>query len=70
MEWNAEQQSLKSKYYTVGYDIVRPSAAERDAKINFDRVLWKKVGDTGLFGLCMPEEYGGSGLGIADFGAA
>jgi len=70
MEWNAEQQSLKSKYYNVGYDIVRPSAAERDAKINFDRVLWKKVGDTGLFGLCMPEEYGGAGLGIAEFGAA
>jgi len=70
MEWNTEQLNLKSKYYTVGHDIVRPSAAERDAKVNFDRALWKRVGDTGLFGLCMPEEYGGAGLGIAEFGAA
>lgn len=70
MEWNTEQLNLKSKYYTVGQEIVRPSAAERDATVNFDRSLWKKVGSTGLFGLCMPEEYGGAGLGIADFGAA
>jgi len=70
MEWNTEQLNLKSKYYTVGQEIVRPSAAERDATVNFDRSLWKKVGNTGLFGLCMPEEYGGAGLGIADFGAA
>jgi isovaleryl-CoA dehydrogenase len=70
MEWNTEQLNLKSKYYTVGHEIVRPSAAQRDAKINFDRALWKRVGNTGLFGICMPEEYGGAGLGIADFGAA
>lgn len=70
MEWNTEQLNLKSKYYTVGQEIVRPSAAERDATVNFDRSLWKKVGNTGLFGLYMPEEYGGAGLGIADFGAA
>lgn len=70
MEWNTEQLNLKSKYFKVGHDIVRPSAAERDAAVNFDRALWKKVADTGLFGICMPEEYGGAGLGIAEFGAA
>jgi alkylation response protein AidB-like acyl-CoA dehydrogenase len=70
MEWNTEQLNLKSKYYAVGHKIVRPSAAQRDAEVHFDRALWKRVGDTGLFGICMPKEYGGAGLGIADFGAA
>ncbi|NVK38747.1 MAG: acyl-CoA/acyl-ACP dehydrogenase [Gammaproteobacteria bacterium] len=70
MEWNTEQQALKQRYFEVGRDLVRPSAAFRDESVSFDKALWRKVGDTGLLGLSMPEQYGGSGLSITDFSAA
>ncbi|MER5952018.1 acyl-CoA dehydrogenase family protein [Streptomyces sp. NPDC001904] len=31
-----------------------------------DRELWRELGAAGLFGLCLPEESGGVGLGLAD----
>lgn len=40
---------------------IRPSAEERDLTEHWDPVLWKKMGDVGLLGLCHPEEYGGQG---------
>jgi alkylation response protein AidB-like acyl-CoA dehydrogenase len=70
MEWNKEQLALKQRYLEVGRDLVRPSAAHRDESVTFDKSLWKKVGDTGLLGLSMPVQYGGSGLSITDFSAA
>ena len=70
MEWNKEQLALKQRYFEVGRDLVRPSAAHRDESVTFDKALWKQVGSTGLLGLSMPVQFGGSGLSITDFSAA
>src|SRR4051812_25064047 len=32
----------------------------------FDRVTWKKLADAGLLALAVPEEQGGSGLGLVE----
>ena len=32
----------------------------------FDRELWHELGDAGLLGLALPEEYDGAGLGIIE----
>jgi alkylation response protein AidB-like acyl-CoA dehydrogenase len=32
----------------------------------FDRALWKTISDAGLTGLTLPEEHGGSGLGVLE----
>lgn len=32
----------------------------------FDRELWRRLGDAGLLGLPLPEEYGGSNLGLLE----
>lgn len=40
---------------------VQPGAAERDLTGKWDPVLWHKMGEIGLLGLSLPEEYGGGG---------
>ena len=41
---------------------IAPVAEELDAKEEFSPELTKKMGDLGLFGVYLPEEYGGSEL--------
>src|SRR5687767_84526 len=34
----------------------------------FDRDLWRELADAGLLGIFLPEEHGGSGLGLIELG--
>jgi alkylation response protein AidB-like acyl-CoA dehydrogenase len=43
---------------------VQPGAHERDVEGRFDRDVWDALGEFGLLGLPVPEEYGGSGADI------
>jgi isovaleryl-CoA dehydrogenase len=42
---------------------VAPIAAEIDRENRFPEPLWREMGDLGLLGITVPEEYGGAGLG-------
>ncbi len=42
---------------------IAPRAAEIDRDNDFPRDLWTKMGDLGLLGITIPEQYGGSGMG-------
>ena len=44
-------------------DCIAPIAAEVDASDQFPRDLWPQMGEIGLFGITVEEEYGGIGLG-------
>ncbi|MEZ5912881.1 MAG: acyl-CoA dehydrogenase family protein [Paracoccaceae bacterium] len=44
-------------------DRVRPMAAEIDRTNDFPAELWKEMGELGLLGITVPEEYGGAGMG-------
>ena len=68
--WNEQQQEIRDYYEQVGRERVRPSAAERDLTLTFDRQIWCDLGASGLFGIHMPEEFGGKGLGLREFAAA
>lgn len=39
---------------------------ERPDSVRFDPILWKKLGESGLIGLAVPEEYSGGGLGFVE----
>lgn len=43
-------------------DRVKPIAAEVDRTNGFPAELWKEMGDLGLLGITVPEEYGGAGM--------
>src|ERR1700722_4838127 len=45
---------------------VAPIAAEIDKTDRFPRELWPRMGDLGLHGITVEEEYGGSGLGYLE----
>ncbi|MEX0740613.1 MAG: isovaleryl-CoA dehydrogenase [Pseudohongiella sp.] len=42
---------------------IAPRAADIDQSNDFPAELWRKMGDLGLLGITVSEEYGGSGLG-------
>src|SRR5687768_17509237 len=47
-------------------DRIAPIAAEIDAKDEFPRHLWPQMGELGLHGITVEEEYGGLGLGYLE----
>jgi isovaleryl-CoA dehydrogenase len=47
-------------------DVVAPRAAEVDESNDFPRDLWPKLGELGLLGVTVEEEYGGAGMGYTE----
>ncbi len=57
---------LRSSVRGFTSDVIAPIAADIDKSNEFPRHLWPKLGELGLHGITVEEEYGGSGLGYLE----
>ncbi|MFB9150796.1 isovaleryl-CoA dehydrogenase [Roseovarius ramblicola] len=55
--------ALREMVHRWAQERVRPMAAEVDRGNVFPHELWREMGDLGLLGITVPEEYGGAGMG-------
>ncbi|WP_293784851.1 acyl-CoA dehydrogenase family protein [uncultured Pedobacter sp.] len=61
------QQSIKAMVRDFAEKNIRPHIMEWDEAQHFPIELFKQLGELGLMGVLVPEEYGGSGLGYQEY---
>jgi len=54
---------LRDSVRAFARDEIAPRAAEIDRSNQFPADLWRKLGDLGVLGITVEEDYGGAGLG-------
>jgi alkylation response protein AidB-like acyl-CoA dehydrogenase len=57
-----EQEMLRDSVRTFARERLTPNAAEWDRKATFPRQALNEMAGLGLFGVCVPERWGGAGL--------
>ncbi|WP_370401806.1 isovaleryl-CoA dehydrogenase [Sulfitobacter sp. JB4-11] len=56
-------EAMREMVHRWAQERVKPMAAEVDAKNEFPAALWGEMGELGLLGMTVEEEFGGSGMG-------
>jgi len=57
---------LRDAVASFAADEIAPRAAQIDADNDFPADLWRKMGDLGVLGVTVEEEYGGAGMGYLE----
>lgn len=57
-----EAEMMRDTVRKFAEEVIRPKARELDEKEEFSPEITKQMGELGLFGFCIPEEYGGNGI--------
>src|SRR5215510_6215416 len=63
-ELSADQREIQALAREFAQAEIEPNASQWDREHGFPRELFARLGELGLMGVCVPEEYGGAG---ADF---
>jgi butyryl-CoA dehydrogenase len=61
-EFTEEQLAVQEVARAFAEKRLKPRAEEFDAEAKMDRAVLKELGDLGLMGVALPEEYGGAGM--------
>ena len=59
-ELTAEQQEIRDLARRFADEQIAPHASQWDREHRFPRELYTRLGELGLMGICVPEEYGGA----------
>jgi len=66
-EYTENQKLIAQTVREFGEKHIRPYIMEWDESQHFPVELFKKLGELGLMGVLVPEEYGGAGLGYLEY---
>jgi len=66
-ELTEEQQLIRETVRDFAEREIKPIAQELDEKAEFSYELTEKIGELGLFGMYLPEKYGGQGLDVLSY---
>ena len=58
-----EVEALRDMVHRFAQERIAPLAAEIDRSNEFPAHLWREMGEMGLLGITVAEEYGGAGMG-------
>lgn len=61
LTYSTEHEELKAAALDFAQRNVAPGLQERDEKAEPDPAIYKKMGEEGYLGICIPEQYGGLG---------
>ncbi|WP_342560187.1 acyl-CoA dehydrogenase family protein [Psychrobacillus sp. FSL W7-1457] len=61
-EFSEEQVLLRKTVRQFVDNEIIPHIAEWEVKGSFDPIIWERLASLGLMGVCIPEQYGGSGM--------
>ena len=60
--WSPAQKELHDGVLRFAREQLHDDVVAREREHRFAAAEWKKCGEFGLLGLCIPQEYGGMGL--------
>ena len=63
---NEEQRIVQNQAKRFAEQEVRPTMQEDEKNHTYRPELVRKMGELGFFGCCIPEEYGGNGMGYLE----
>jgi len=66
-ELASDQESIRDMVRDFARNEISPHAAAWDEEQHFPREVFGKLGELGLLGILIPEEYGGAGLGYVEY---
>lgn len=66
-ELSEEQKEVRDTVRAFAQTRIKPKAHELDEKEEFSVELTREMGECGIFGLIVPEEYGGQGLDYSSY---
>jgi butyryl-CoA dehydrogenase len=69
-ELSEEQKMIRAMVRQFARDEILPAAAERDRTRGFPREILRKMGELGLMGMNVPQEYNGAGVDTVSYSLA
>jgi len=67
IELTEDQRAIRDMVRDLAQNEIAPHAAAWDEEQHFPRELFSKMGELGLLGVVIPEQFGGAGLGYVEY---